>query len=134
MVTIPRKEFDLPEEDFDFLSGLGLIWETIMYSNQHWVIIHNYPIPKGYTVNNASIALRLEGYPVSQIDMAYFYPHLVRLDGKPIIRDAKLVIDDKSFQQWSRHRTNNNPWEPGEDCISTHLLMFDYLLKNELNR
>lgn len=133
-MAIMRREFDLSEEDLGFLNSNGYVWETFIWKNQHWLVINDYPISNGYNVKRSNIALRLEGYPTTQIDMAYFYPQLSRKDGVAIKTVSNSNLDNKIYQQWSRHRTSNNPWVPGEDDISTHLLMFDYLLENELTR
>lgn len=129
-----RRQFDLPETDVDFLNSLGLPWEALKESNSMWLIIHGYSVPDGYKCQNVFIALQLQGYPTSQIDMASFSPPLVRKDEKAINAASPITIDSKVFQQWSRHRTPKNPWTPGEDNIETHLHMFNHLILNELTR
>jgi hypothetical protein len=37
------------------------------------------------------------------------------------------------FQQWSRHRTQQNAWRPGEDDISTYLSLVDDWLRREFD-
>lgn len=128
-----RMQFNLPEEDVNFLDSLGLPWETLK-EGHHWLLIHDYPLPEGYKLKSTMIGLRLEGYPTSQIDMAYFWPALQRKDEREIKALAMIPLDGKQFQQWSRHRTANNPWIPGDDNIQTHLDMFNFLLTNELTR
>ena len=129
-----RRQFDLPEADVEFLDSMGLPWETLKESQQLWLIIHEYSIPDGYNILKASIALLLTGYPTSQIDMASFDPPLNRKDGITIPNLSPTPIDGKQFQQWSRHRTGQNPWLVGEDDIQAHLHMFNYLLAKELTR
>ncbi len=80
-------------------------------------------------------ALRIEpNYPDTQIDMVYFSPSFTRADNKAIKAVTAQNFDGKIWQQWSRHRTGKNPWRPGVDDISTHLLLVDYWLKSELNK
>jgi hypothetical protein len=130
-----RRQFNLPENDADYLDSKGFQWETLLQGNFRWLIIQGYPIPTGYNVDNASIALRLDvHYPATQIDMAYFLPHLSKTNGRMIAAVTPLSIDDKNYQQWSRHRKPNAPWKPGEDDISTHLTMFNQILSIELTR
>ena len=129
-----RRDFPLPESDVTFLDSLGLPWETLKDSGHHWLIIYGYPVPAGYNVEKADIAMRLEGYPVTQIDMAYFFPFLSRLDQKQINNLTPYPIAGKQWQQWSRHRTSNNPWRVGIDDISTHLMMFDDCLADEFKK
>lgn len=130
-----RRQFNLPENDIDFLDSRGFQWETLLESNFRWLLIHDYPIPKGFNVQHAMIALSTDvHYPTTQIDMAFFYPHLSKRNGNIINAVSPRPIDGKDFQQWSRHRTANNPWKSGEDDISTHLGMFDQILIQELTR
>ena len=95
-----RREFDLPEEDQEFLDELlGLPWEAVRQGGANRLVIHNYPIPEGYNVRTASLNLRLEhGYPGSQIDMVYFFPHLQLLDGRQIGALANDPFDGKDWQ------------------------------------
>lgn len=128
-----RRDFILPEEDVEYLDATGLSWETVA-SNGNWVIVHNLVIPEGYNVDQTSVALRIDpGYPTSQIDMAYFYPHLSRKDGKPIGALAMMSFDGKHWQRWSRHRTPANPWRPEVDNIGTHMLLVSHWLEREFN-
>lgn len=117
-----RREFALPENDEAYLNGLALPWETIRCGRGSWLLIHNFPIPVGYNVPSVTVALMIPpGYPVAQIDMAYFYPHLQLVNQRQIGALAFVNIDGKVFQRWSRHRTRENPWRPGVDDLSTHL-------------
>lgn len=117
-----RRQFALPEQDVDFLTALGLLWEALLEGNTKWLIIYDYPIPDGYNVTTVTVALMIQpGYPVVQIDMAYFFPHLQLKCQKGIRAITFRTIDGKIFQRWSRHRTPANPWRPGVDDLSTHL-------------
>lgn len=127
-----RREFSLLEEDEEFLNSLGLPWEAAKLNNENWILVHGYPIPEGYNVSSAIIAIRMTGgYPISQLDMAYFFPALSRIDAQPINNLSLMPLDGKMFQQWSRHRTGANPWRVGIDNLSTHIPLADYWLLNE---
>lgn len=127
-----KKDFKLPEEDEIYLDGLGLDWETINDQRMQWVVIHDYPVAKGYNHEKVTVAIKINtGYPRTQLDMAYFYPHLIRLDGKPINAITLQIIDGKQFQRWSRHRTPQNPWREGIDDISTHLTLVSFWFEQE---
>ncbi len=133
MEKIYRRDFLLPEEDIQFLNKLGLPWETISNAGL-WLIIYDYPIPVGYNVNKAEIALNIpSGYDAAQIDMAYFHPHLLKLSGRLISATVPHPIDGKSFQRWSRHRQPNE-WVPGIDNVSTHLSLVDNWLEADIKR
>jgi hypothetical protein len=128
-----RREFILPEQDVDFLNALGLPWETLMHGGCSWLIISDYPVPPGFTVASVQIALQIQvGYPVVQIDMAYFFPHLQLVSQAPIGALTFQPIDGNIFQRWSRHRTPDNPWRPGIDDLSTHLSAINSWLIREL--
>jgi hypothetical protein len=126
-----RRQFDLPEEDTEYLNSSGFPWETIAKAG-NWLIVHDFPVPSGYNIPKVSVALKIDtGYPVSQIDMAYFFPHLNRKDGKIIGALAMMKFDDKQWQRWSRHRTSANPWRVGVDDICTHLAFVTHWLERE---
>jgi hypothetical protein len=127
-----RKDFQLPQEDVIFLDGLGLPWEAINDQGMQWVIVHDYPVVSGYNLEKVSVAVKIEtGYPRTQLDMAYFYPALQRLDGKAINAISGQPIDGKQFQRWSRHRTGANPWREGVDDLSTHLALVSFWFEQE---
>jgi hypothetical protein len=134
-----RRDFKLRSIDADFLERVGLPWEAVREPKgselRDWVIIHDRPIPPGYKVGKASTALLLPGtYPETQIDMAYFSPAVLRTDGKAIPNLSAETIIDVSYQRWSRHRTEANPWDPAEDSIETHLILVDLWFKTEITR
>lgn len=128
-----RREFTLPESDIDYLNGLGLSWETIKTSGM-WVIIYDYPLPDGYTIKVADLALMIPpNYPATEIDMVYFHPHLQKKTGRTITAITQRAIDGRSFQRWSRHRQKGE-WRPGIDDISTHLALVENWLVKDVNR
>lgn len=127
-----RRQFELPSFDTQYLDSTGLQWETIVEGNGRWLILHDRPVPNGYNVERAIVALHIPpGYPESPIDMAFFHPPLARQDGKPVNRLSDRSLDGKVFQQWSRHRTDAAPWRPGEDDVASHLVLVDDWLGRE---
>jgi len=128
-----RRQFDLPSFDRQYLESTGLRWETVVDGDTRWLLIHERPVPSGHNVATVTVALLIvAGYPDSQIDMAYFHPHLARRDGRPIGALATHNIGGISHQRWSRHRTPEAPWRPGEDDVSSHLVLVDDWLEREL--
>jgi hypothetical protein len=128
-----RKQFHLPQEDAGFLDSNKLQWETITQGG-NWLVIYNYLIPAGYNVLSVQVALMIPpNYPAAQIDMAYFFPHLQKLNGKGISATSPQMIDNRNFQRWSRHRQPNE-WRPGEDNVMTHLLLVNNWLEKDLKR
>lgn len=127
-----RQDFQLQEGDLLFLESLGLPWETINEGGMQWVIIHNYPVPPGYNVDSIKVAIKIEtGYPRTPLDMAYFFPSLHRVDGKPINAQSLQPIDGVNFQRWSRHRTPENPWREEVDDLSTHMSLVSFWFEQE---
>lgn len=128
-----RRDFKLAVEDMEYLDSLKLPWETVRDPNGPLLlIIDGWGLPAGYNVSVAKLALVIpQGYPDTQIDMAYFSPALSRRDGKQINNLTSVTWQTGSFQQWSRHRTGANPWRPGTDDISTHLSLVDDFLRRE---
>jgi hypothetical protein len=130
-----RCQFDPMKDDLAYLQSLGLPWEAVLTVNVKRILIHGFPIPKGYNVEKASVFVVLSpGYPDTQIDMAYFSPSQSRADGKPIRQLSETAFDGKSWQQWSRHRTSASAWRIGEDNLSTHMGLVADWLDRELSK
>lgn len=130
-----RRQFQLSQEDREYLEAHGFDWETVVENGVQWVIVRNFPIPHGYNHSSVSASVRIDpSYPDTQIDMVYFYPHLSRKDGKPIKALAQQQFDGQNWQRWSRHRTSKNPWRPGMDNLGTHLTLVTRLLEREFER
>ncbi len=124
-----RRDFALPEDDVEGLDAMGLEWETVR-NGQPWLLLHNFEFPKGYNHESGSVAIQIPAnYPIAQLDMAYFFPHLSRVDGQPI-RQANVLqpIIDKQWQRWSRHYG----WVPGQHNICTHVVLVRHWLKAAL--
>ena len=128
--VVMRRQFALPEEDTAFLNCMGCGWETVRDDKSMWLLIHGLSVPEGYNVTTVSLALMImPTYPDAQIDMAYFFPALSLTNGSTIRQLAQHLIEGKSWQRWSRHRTRENPWRPGEDSVSTHLALVNNWLE-----
>ena len=130
-----RRQFELPDPDREFLERRHLPWESVTEGSGQWVIVHEYPVPGGYNHVAVSAALQLPtSYPDTQIDMAYFYPHLSLTNGRAVGGLSTATLDGKTWQRWSRHRTGANPWRRGYDSIETHLLLVAEWLDRECRR
>ena len=127
-----RREFALPEDDLEFLENLGLQWESIRDGSGQWLLLHEFPFPEGYIVDNGSVAVSITpGYPSAQLDMAYFHPALSRKDGQALRQtQVTLQIDGKQWQRWSRHYG----WVPGQHNLGTHILLVKHWLLVALGR
>ena len=130
-----RRQFEVSEGDRDFLDGrLGFEWEAVRGGDVRHLVVLKYALPAGYTASETDLLLRLEaGYPDSQIDMVFFCPALSLESGKRIgATEGRSQFDGRTWQQWSRHRTPENPWVPGVDNIERHLLLVREWLEREL--
>ncbi len=121
-----RQQFQLPSNDAVFLKEYHLPWETLI-DRPNWVLIHDFSTHNEYNHAKVSIAIMLSpGYPEAHLDMVYVYPPLARKDGKPIRQtNHQQKLDGKNWQRWSRHRTAQNPWRPGEDSLETHVYLIE---------
>jgi hypothetical protein len=130
-----RRQFALPSNDVGYLESINLRWETIVVGSTRWLLIHGWSVPTGYNAPTVTVAMQMvSGYPDAQLDMAYFLPSLARTDSRPIGALSNEIIEGQSFQRWSRHRTNESPWRPGEDDVATHLVLVDDWLARELQK
>lgn len=131
-----RREFDLLSDDRQFLDDYGLDWETIV-DGSRWVLVHQFSSQhEGYNHTHVTIAIRLEtGYPNTALDMVYVYPALVRRDGFRLgATDATQSIQGKAYQRWSRHRTTQHPWRPGQDGIGSHIFLIEDWFAREFEK
>ena len=131
-----RRQFRLPAEDEAFLNAMGQDWEAVTVANQQWVLVYGEKVPAGYNMAEVDVAILIApGYPPTALDMAYFHPPLVRANGRvPAQSEGRIEIDGKSWQGWSRHRTPDNPWLPGEDNLESHYFYMRAWLVDELKR
>jgi hypothetical protein len=131
-----RRQFSLPADDVEGLDELGLPWETVLEGGAMWLLVHEHPLPAGYTIPLATVAIRIsQNYPIEQLDMVYFFPAIVRADGVAIgATESYQAIAGQNFQRWSRHYTAANPWVPGEFSVLTHLALIRHWLEREFKK
>ncbi len=129
-VASPKREFAVLDVDDVYLSSLGYHWETVIDGKARWLLIHNYPVPAGYTVRSVVLALLIpDTYPGAQIDMFYTNPPLKLVSGRAIDRtQPKATIRGAEFNGWSRHR----PWNPAVDNVVTQLALVESAIAKEV--
>jgi hypothetical protein len=134
--AVPTQAFKLAESDVESLDAMKVEWSVAREAaGTLLLVIKRWRLPLGYNVSGATLVLVIpQGYPDTQIDMAYFSPALARSDGKGINNLSAVTWSIGTFQQWSRHRTANNPWRPGIDDVATHLSLVDDWLRREFER
>lgn len=132
----PRRQFDLLEIDEKHLDALGCIWETIIDANVRWLLIHHYHVPAGYAQQMVVLALLIPPtYPGAQIDMFYTSPPLRLTSGRAIDRtQVSAVICGTPFNGWSRHRSQEAPWNPNSDNVITHLALVESAIAKEVGQ
>lgn len=128
--------FSLTEKDQAFADSYSGSIELVVDGNKQWVLIHGMDVPEGYNISKVTAAVMLPvGYPVCGPDMVYFYPVLSLTSGKTIhAADARMTIQGKSYQRWSRHFTSQAPWRPDVDSLETYYLMIQGWLTKEVIR
>jgi hypothetical protein len=127
-----RRQFQMPEEDVEQLDSLGVEWETLKAPNGQWLLLHGFGFPSGYNLPSGSVAIQIPAsYPVAGLDMAYFSPHLQRVDGQTLRQtQCEMQIDGKSWQRWSRHYG----WIPGQHNVGTHILLVRHWLDHGVGK
>ena len=127
-----RREFDIPQEEVEAFEHLYPKWEALKQDKAFWLLIHEFPVPAGYNVSSADLAVRIpEGPWGSKLDMVFVFPELRLMSGRPIPNvDGRVNIDQRDFQQWSRHYT----WNPAQHNLSIHLQFAHGWFERELRR
>jgi hypothetical protein len=129
-VASPKSDFAVLDVDEAYLNSQGYHWETMIDGTARWLLIHNYPVPAGYTVRSVVLALLIpDTYPGAQIDMFYTNPPLKLVSGRAIDRaNQNVIIRGAGFNGWSRHR----PWNPAVDNVVTQLAMVESAIAKEI--
>lgn len=132
--AVPCRAFALLDVDEAHLNRLGLKWETIVEAERRWLLLHDYPLPAGYTVARTKMALEIPPtYPGAQIYGLYAYPPLALASGC-VIASTQLrgVLHGVEYHGWSRNRGPGAPWSPATDNVVTQLAMVDAALAKEV--
>lgn len=128
----PRRAFSLLAEDVEYLDRLGLGWETVVEEQRRWLLVHDYPLPPGFTVGTSDIALEIPPtYPQAQIYGFFAFPPLALANAR-VIPSTQLsgVINGKPFVGWSRYRPGQ-PWDPDTDNVVTQFALVEASLLKE---
>lgn len=130
-----RKEFALLQVDDAHLDERFAFWETLIENGRRWLLIHGFPVPKGYNARRCTLALEVPPtYPMAQIDMFYALPALTLETGVSLPNtEATVSINGQDFQRWSRHRGPGSEWLSGMDNVVTHLALVESSLLKEVS-
>lgn len=130
----PSRAFALLDIDEAHLDRLGLRWETIIEADRRWLLLHEYPLPSGYTVTHTKLALEIPPtYPAAHIYGFYAYPPLALACGR-VIESTQFrgVLLGDEYHGWSRNRGPAAPWNPAADNVVTQLALVDAALAKEI--
>ena len=121
------------DADHAHLARLGLRWEAVEQLERRWLLIHDYPLPLGYSVTHNLLALEIPPtYPGAQIYGFYAYPPLALTSGRTIGNtQLRGTIDQREFHGWSRNR-GSLAWNPATDNVSTQLMLVEAALAKEV--
>ena len=130
----PRHDFALLDVDTAYLGRLQLQWETIIDAERRWLLIHNFPVPPGYTVVCTMLALEIpRSYSGAAIYGFYAYPPLALASGRAIPRtQLRGTLLGLEFHGWSRHRGSTAPWDPATDNVVTQIGLVEAALTKEV--
>lgn len=126
-----RRDFQLPAGDLAFLSQLQLPWSAVTENAVMRLVIFGFPVPAGYNHRQVDLYLRIDPtYPDTQLDMVYVFPALAMTSGKVIGALSHETFAGRTWQRWSRHRTQASAWRPGVDNVESHMaLVADWFAK-----
>lgn len=131
----PCRAFDLLDIDEAHLNRLGLKWETLVEAERRWLLLHDYPLPVGYTVAHSKVALEIPPtYPGAQLYGFYAHPPLALSSGR-VIASTQLrgVLLGVEYHGWSRNRGPSAPWDANTDNVVTQLALVDAALAKEVD-
>ena len=130
----PCRDFAIPQADAQFLEKRGLVWDSVMEGASRWIIFRKYPMPEGYTMSEADIAVQIPAtYPQAALDMFYCYPPLQLTSRRQIpATEVRQAIQGRSYQRWSRHRSGDTAWNPNCDSLITHVAIIDEAIIREV--
>lgn len=118
----------LLDTDYAQLAERGL--DYIEDGSQRFLVLRNFLLPEGrYHEKTCDVLVIIPpNYNQGGIDMLWTFPHLSRIDGRPIPKMNRpgggdnRFFEGKEFCRWSRHW--NEPavtWRPGKDNVETIL-------------
>lgn len=133
-IAAPVRDFALLDADEAHLDRLGLRWETVIEADKRrWLLIHGYPVPRGYTAAQTYLALEVPpNYPQAALYGFYAFPPLALKSGHAIpSTQMRGTIRGQEYHGWSRHRGTATPWNPAKDNVVTQLALADAAMAKE---
>jgi hypothetical protein len=114
----------LPEDDTSYLQEAHPGFSVTVENSMTCVVIPNFGLPAGYTVEKSDLLLRLNSlYPDSVPDMWWFDPAVLLTSGQPILNaDLVEAVLGRQWQRWSRH-LEASQWRTGVDGVRTYIAL-----------
>ena len=129
-----RKDFDLPEEDIQFLESLNLKWEAVQDGNARAVILYGFLMPQPFQPTEVNLMIKMPNDYTSgaALDMFFTDAAIIRADGIAIkALTESAAFHGKKWWQWSRHYPKGTKWRPGTDNLGTHISFVQHVLDEE---
>ncbi|WEE11243.1 E2/UBC family protein [Acinetobacter pittii] len=129
-------QFEVLPKDDEYLRQVFGDFRTIIDQGRRWLVVENYELPDGYNHKQVTLALEIPSlYPQAEIDMFYTYPRIHLANGvTPACTDVDQIIEGKSYQRWSRHRSHVSQWNPVIDSVVTHFSLIEESLLREVQQ
>ena len=129
-------QFEVLPKDGEYLKQVFGNFRTIIDQGRRWLIVENYELPEGYSHKKITLAIEIPSlYPQAEIDMFYTSPRIYLPNGvTPSCTEVDQIIESKSYQRWSRHRSHLSQWNPVIDSVVTHFSLIEESLLREVQQ
>lgn len=89
-----------------------------------WVMIEQFPLPRGYNYEETSILILLPpDYPLTVRDWFYLDPGIERLDGRQLPHYRTPDEDELEAAGWKAGCLHIRSWRPAENFWEGHCLL-----------
>lgn len=129
-------QFEVLPKDDEYLKQVFGDFRTIIDQGRRWLVVENYQLPDGYSHKQVTLAIEIPSlYPQAEIDMFYTCPRIYLPNGvTPSCTEVEQIIEGKSYQRWSRHRSHVSQWNPVIDSVVTHFSLIEESLLREVQQ
>lgn len=133
---VSLEQFEVLPKDGEYLKQVFGNFRTIIDQGRRWLVVENYELPDGYSYEKVTLVIEIPSlYPQAEIDMFYTYPRIHLTNGlTPSCTDVDQIIEGKSYQRWSRHRSPLSQWNPVIDSVVTHFSLIEESLLREVQQ
>jgi hypothetical protein len=123
----------LGSDDVEYLNASGYAWKLVPFpvvgqrgSAGHALILIGYRLPAAFRPTVVDLMIRIPMfYPATGLDMFNTNPAVARADARSLPALSFFQFEGRPWQQWSRHRLPDDPWNPVTDCLATHMSLVE---------